>query len=112
MRLTKKLIAQTCLPVYEKVLKEGKKDNTKRFLKRLMINNAEDGICLLYENNGIFPKKIYKFRPLKNKCNRSCKGKEMPGILLYYYKIPYFATSKKEMIECINKRVELLNSWL
>ena len=35
MRLTKKLIAQTCLPVYEKVLKKGNRDYQKELEQKL-----------------------------------------------------------------------------
>jgi hypothetical protein len=38
MKISKKLIAQTCLPIYKKLLEEGKKDNKNVFLAKRKIN--------------------------------------------------------------------------
>lgn len=110
MKISKKLITQTCLPIYKKVIEEGKKDNKGRFLKRLRINEADYGICNLYScNNKIGD--IYDFSPLYKICKVDRYG-DTKSISAWYAQIPFTCKTKKEMMECINKRVQLLESWL
>ena len=79
MRISKKLIAQTCLPVYKELLEKGRKDNRDRFYVRLKNKKSEKGICLLYSvNNKIGD--IYVFQPLKSKLSYNSDGKSScPG---------------------------------
>ncbi len=112
MRITKKLIAKTCLPIYKELLKNGKKDSEKKYIKRLEIKNADEGICHLFHSI-TQNRNIYNFVPLTKlfKCNSNGSRSEFyPG--KWIYKAPYQCSTKKEMIDCINKRVQLLESWL
>lgn len=110
MKITKKLIAQTCLPIYKELLEKGRKDNRDRFYVRLKNKKSEKGICLLYSvNNKIGD--IYVFQPLKSKLSYDSEGRFDVGGK-WFYKAPYRCNTKKEMVECINKRVQLLESWL
>lgn len=111
MRISKKLIAQTCLPIYKQLLEKGKRDNRNRFLKRLDKNNTNYGICALYDsiNNN---KGIYNFKPLEKVCKVNRYGENRSSFSCWYAQIPNVCDTKKEMVECINKRVQLLESWL
>lgn len=112
MRITKELIAQTCLPIYKKVLEEGKKDNKNKFIKRLSINKADYGICVLFNFIHDTNDALYKFKPLKVICKLDMYGESNTNSPGWYAQIPHTCKTKKEMINCINKRVQLLESWL
>jgi len=111
MRITKKLIAQTCLPIYKEVLVKGKKDNKDRFLQRLDKSNTDYGICNLYDSLPNPIGNIYLFRPISQVCKVNRYGQPTYGCC-WYTQIPITCNSKKEMVDCINKRVQLLESWL
>jgi hypothetical protein len=49
-KLTKKLIAETCLPVYYEVIEKGNDMDADNFMGLLYRNNAMAGICLLFQN--------------------------------------------------------------
>lgn len=107
MRATKKEVKDICLPIYKKLLKMGKKDNLVVFKSRLRKYKAELGICKLLlwstdKNWGslFYRKGIYFSNGTRN---NSFGG--------YIWKVPYAATTKKEAVECIKKRIELLESW-
>lgn len=104
MRVTKKLVATTCLPIYQKVLKEGKKDNFNVFMKRLESYHAEKGICLLFSSNT--NELCHKFFEKAAKVDAwgYKDGK-------YLCKVPEYANSKKEAVELIKKRIEFLEKW-
>ncbi len=61
MRISKKLIAQTCLPIYKELLEKGKRDNKNRFFRRLSYKNAQYGICAVYDNSPDSVGNIYDF---------------------------------------------------
>lgn len=108
---TKKHIAKTCLEVYEKVLEEGKKDNLERFKKRLRKKDCDYGICKLYVSitgceqisQYIIPyaKPIFSDgTPFLERTSR-----------IFWFKVPYHAESKKEAVDLIKKRMEILKKW-
>lgn len=33
-------------------------------------------------------------------------------LMLYWYKTPYNAKTKKEVVECLQKRIDILKTWL
>ncbi len=108
MRISKKLIAQICLPIYKKVLEEGKKDNVDKFSVRLKKYNVDCGICLLYDS---LPEKvgyIYNFSPLRARCKVDKYGQQK-SVKVWYYKVPNLCKTKKEMIQCIEKRMAILH---
>ena len=111
MRITKKLIAQTCLPIYKELLEKGKKDNKVKFLNRLRTRNAEHGICGVYYSLPNSVGNIYHFIPIRRICKVDRFGRKdyFPS---WYYKIPRVCDTKKEMVECIQKRIDLLEKWL
>lgn len=112
MRISKKLIAQNCLPIYKELLEKGKKDNKYQFLKRLRKNNALYGICSLYNSLPNNVGNIYSFKFInKIKKVNSC-GKVSKFLNCWYTQIPITCNTKREIINCINKRINLLESWL
>lgn len=111
MRISKKLIAQTCLPIYKQLLRKGKKDSTERFYTRLLNKHAAQGICLLYNCTPNAIKNIYSYLPLQRLCKKDRYGKYSFSCT-WYCKIPASCNSKKEMVECIQKRIDLLEKWL
>lgn len=111
MRITKKLIAQTCLPIYKELLEKGKKDNKVKFLNRLIVKNAEYGICAVYSNLPNNEGNIYGFISIRKIC-RTDRWGEKNYFPSWYCKIPASCNTKKEMVECIQKRIDLLEKWL
>ena len=111
MRISKKLIAQTCLPIYKELLEKGKKDNKTKFLNKLNYKNADYGICAVYDNSSNPVGNIYDFISIRKICKTDRFGRKdyFPG---WYYKIPRVCDTKKEMVECIQKRIDLLEKWL
>lgn len=104
MRVTKKLVATICLPIYRKVLEEGKKDNLIRFKKRLRSYYAQSGICYLFFQTTLNDcNKLFEAYGKLSPCGKGCGG--------YLYKIPNYANSKKEAVELIKKRIEFLEKW-
>ena len=108
---TKKHIAKVCLEVYEKVLEEGKKDNLERFKKKLSKEYCDFGVCKLYVSiTGYdqisqyiisYAKPIFSDgTPLHDHVSR-----------IFWFKVPYHAESKKEAIDLIKKRMEILKNW-
>ena len=107
MRITKKLVAETCLPVYYEVIKKGNKMNEDLFLCLLEQNGCELGICRLFEH--ITSVGLTSFKPLIIISNKWLSG-NIGG--KYYYKTAKYSYNKKEMLECIQVRIDLLESWL
>ena len=107
MRITKKLVAETCLPVYYEVMEKGKRMNKDLFLSLLEINGCELGICRLFEH--ITSVGLTSFKPLIIISNKWLNG-NIGG--KYYYKTAKYSCTKKEMLECIQVRIDLLESWL
>ena len=101
MRITKKLVAKTCLPVYYDLIEKGKEMDKYDFLELLNKKECDFGICRLFESitNDY---SIYDFKPI---------GK-LTIIGTYYYQIPRHCYSKEEMIKCLQVRIDLLKSWL
>ena len=98
MRITKKLVAETCLPVYYEVMEKGKDMNKRDFLALLYDKDCWAGICNLYfelKNDG----HIYGF--MIREINK-----------LSFHLNPSQASTKKIMLECIQVRIDLLESWL
>lgn len=103
---TKAHIVKVCLETYERVLKEGKKDNLASFDSKLYRENVWAGICNLYfKKTGVnielkpFIERYGKTNSLSNVGNT------------FWCKLPYCADSKKEAIELIKKRMEILKKW-
>lgn len=111
MRISKKLIAQTCLPIYKELLEKGKKDSKAKFLNRLERQCANYGICAVYDNLPSPIGDIYGFLSIIKICKVDKFGKN-DFFTGWYYKVPEVCETKQEMVECINKRVQLLESWL
>lgn len=101
---TKAHIAKVCLETYERILKEGKKDNLILFKKRLYKENSWAGVCHLY----FFKTKVHiESKPFIRRYEKTNRhGKD-----IFWCKIPYLADSKKEAIELIKKRMEILKNW-
>lgn len=109
---TKKHIAKVCLEVYEKLLEEGKKDNLERFKKRLEKQSCHYGICKLYnDKTGFNYKKMIKNVHFYSKPIYADGILSSDGILRFWFKVPYYAESKKEAIDLIKKRMEILKNW-
>lgn len=109
MRITKKLLKETLIPIYEKALVDGKKMNHKRFKKYLYSNEIAFGIC--YKASSLFYKKLHEISNLsyiKKHIKYDARGENFNCI--YWWKIPFFANTKKEAVECIQKRIEILKS--
>jgi len=100
-KLTKKLIAETCLPVYYEVIEKGNDMDADNFMRLLYRNNAMAGICLLFQNTAKSPDDIYSFKYLKNK--NGC---------IFIYTPPMYCKTKTDMLKCIQVRIDLLESWL
>ena len=111
MRISKKLIAQTCLPVYKELLEKGRKDNRDRFYVRLKNKKSEKGICLLYSvNNKIGD--IYVFQPLKSKLSYNSEGRfDVEGewfynrslfLYSYFINLKYSLEGNNYQISCIS----------
>jgi len=101
MRITKKLIAKTCLPVYYEVMEKGKDLEKDEFLRILEYNYCHAGICCLFDSVTDTSFYVYSFNPLKNK-----KGN------MYLHKPPMWCDTKSDMLKCIQVRIDLLESWL
>ena len=108
---TKKHIAKTCLEVYEKVLEEGKKDNLERFKKRLRKKDCDYGICKLYKSLDLIDKDFYKIINFYSQPIHSDGSLSEDRKLRFWFKIPYRADSKKEAVDLIKKRMEILKKW-
>lgn len=110
-RGTKKHIAKVCLEVYEKVLEEGKKDNLERFKKRLRKGDCNFGICKLYINITGYDQ-IYKHViPYSKPIFSDGTPDHDRASRIFWFKVPYYAESKKEAIDLIKKRMEILKNW-
>lgn len=107
---TKTHVAKTCLGVYEKILLEGKKDNFKNFKNRLIKNHAQFGICSLYFNKERIQVSSKKYMKKYAKTN-SFGDINFFSSLNYWFKIPILAKTKKEAVDLIKKRIEILKNW-
>ena len=103
---TKAHIAKVCLETYERVLKEGKKDNLASFDRRLYRENAWAGICNLYFNKTRVDIKLKPFMRKYKKTNSL--GNDIGDA--FWCKLPCYADSKKEAIDLIKKRMEILKT--
>lgn len=104
---TKAHIAKVCLETYERILKEGKKDNLASFKRRLGRENSWVGVCNLYFHKTRVDIKLKPFIRRYGKTNRL--GKDTNDA--FWCKLPYYADSKKEAIDLIKKRMEILKNW-
>ena len=104
---TKAHIVKVCLETYERVLKEGKKDNLASFKRRLNRENSWSGVCNLYFHKTGVDIDLKPFIKRYGKTNRL--GKNIGSA--FWCKVPYYADSKKEAIELIKKRTEILKNW-
>lgn len=103
---TKAHIAKVCLETYERVLKEGKKDNLASFKKRLYKENSWAGVCNLYSHKtGV----NIELKPFIERYGKTNSFGDVGNI--FWYKPPCHADSKKEAIELIKKRMEILKNW-
>lgn len=104
---TKAHIAKVCLETYERILKEGKKDNLASFKRRLGRENSWAGICNLYFHK---TEVDITFKPFIRKYGKTNRfGQYISNA--FWCKLPYYADSKKEAIELIKKRMEILKKW-
>ena len=104
---TKAHIAKVCLETYERILKEGKKDNLASFKRRLNRENSWSGVCNLYFHKTGVDIDLKPFIRRYGKTNRL--GQRTHNV--FWCKVPYYADSKKEAIELIQKRMEILKNW-
>lgn len=102
--------ADKLLEEANQILKEGKKDNFKNFKNRLIKNYAQFGICTLYLNKKLINVSSKKYI---KKYAKTCSFGDInlfspPG---YWFKIPLLAKTKKEAVDLIKKRMEILKKW-
>ena len=108
---TKKHIAKTCLEVYEKVLEEGKKDNLERFKKRFRKKDCDFGICRLYISITGCEQISQYIIPYAKPIFSDGTPFNDHTLRAYWFKVPYHAESKKEAVDLIKKRMEILKKW-
>ena len=97
MRITKKLVAKTCLPVYYEVMKKGKYMDKYDFSSLLKDYDCINGIYYLYKSI-TKDRGSYDFKLLQKLTHQTTQ--------------PVFCNTKEQMIDAINFRVKLLESWL
>ena len=52
MRITKKLVAETCLPIYYEVMEKSNNANYDTLYQLIHDKKCNSGICYLFNNNG------------------------------------------------------------
>ena len=108
MRITKKLVAETCLPIYYEVMEKSNNANYDTLYQLIHDKKCNSGICYLF--NKLTNVAIFDFKELNLLCKMSAVKKCWEGS--YYYVTPDCAETKEEMLECIQVRIDLLESWL
>lgn len=107
---TKQHITSTCIKAYEEVLIDGRKDSLERFKERILKNKCSYGVCHLYSSlteMGISEKSF-----IQKLIRCDSHGSNAGDFILYWWKMPIHASSKKEAIECIQYRMNILYKWL
>jgi hypothetical protein len=106
--MTKKQIAQNLILGYEDLISRGKDMKFTTFIILLHQNGAQDGICNFAQVR--LNAKIYNMPFVKVHCK--CDSNGTDRLTLFWFKIPNNARTKKEAIKLINKRIEILKTWL
>ena len=115
--MKKQEIVKLCLKTYRKGLREIKpKDSRERVLKRLRKLRIDDGVCsfllrkyflakeiLIHEP---FPKIVREMSWIKKRSNYE------EGRILYWTKTPIVCEAKKEIVESLKYRINILKSHL
>lgn len=100
MKSERKQLAEIVIPEYERVIREGKKDSFSRFLRRLNKEHMDEGICYYTCFNGFyFGKRLLNYVRSFYRVND-----------IFWAKIPRLASSKKEAVECLQIRVDILRN--
>lgn len=106
----KKQIAEIVIRDYESFINKNKKSSCERFKAFLEKKDANAGICMyLIRNYNIdisnknYVKKYQKY---------TMHGINTNFLNFYWCKIPYTAETKKEVVECLQQRIDILKTWL
>ena len=113
MLRTKKEIAKTVIRDYEEIIKEGEKMRYKDLLNFISNKNAEFGICMycrLTYNVDISERPFINKYVLYYSNGRKFRKDDLGSG--YWYKTPDSSRTKKEAIECLQKRIDILKTWL
>jgi hypothetical protein len=101
--MTKKKIAKAYIEAAEKCISEGRKDNLKKFMNRLHENYLAQGVCWFVEI-GLNVHKTMKYVQNRKYFER--------GRLLWWTDRPVNCSTKKEAIQALQYRINILKTWL
>lgn len=110
MLKTKKQIAETVIKDYKSFIRKANKLSCKQFKKLLVSRSANLGICNYVSTN--YNKYITYKKFVEKHCKYSSRGVENGLFSSYWWKAPEYARTKKETIECLQKRIDILKTWL
>jgi|LakMenEpi03Aug12_release.lakeMendotaPanAssembly.Ray.scaffolds.fasta_scaffold00478_144 hypothetical protein len=105
-----KKFAKITINKYLKVLKLIKFEENLFDIKEILrVHNADFGVCKMmegFEKNYTIQDLINDFKVCDSQGN--IDNPQIP----FWFKAPYYAESKDEVIELINKRISILKEWL
>lgn len=106
---TLKKIASSYIQAAEKAIDDGHKDNYERFSSRLKKRNLNFGVCWYSL------KTFYIDITFHSKVEEHTIGKDdfvSNWRRQYWYPSPHEASTKKQLVEMLQARIQILEDWL
>jgi hypothetical protein len=105
--MTKKKIAKAYIEAAEKCISEGKKDRYEKFIKRLMTEKLDEGVCHFINSKLLINLLINK------KAKYLYKQEYFDDTsVMYWTRPPYFTETKKQAVKALQYRINILKTWL